>query len=132
MLIGVQKSIADWAKNLGFEGSYNIQKGQDTPFGWWLADKCVACSQRFFHSLLVFAFFSVADTDRMVFSKVREALGLDRCHFQVCVCVCVFVVVFVRVWPIDGCGSILYCHYNLLIGRQHLRPRLAARHSTTS
>lgn len=54
---GLKKSIAEWAKEKGFEGGMNIQKGEDTPFGFWLAEK-------------------------LVFNKVREALGLDRCHFQ--------------------------------------------------
>lgn len=69
-LLILQKSLAEWAKGVGFQGSYNIQKGEDTPFGWWLADKYCSLAP----SLIC----------RVVFSTVKKALGLDRCHFQVC------------------------------------------------
>lgn len=51
---GVKKTIATWAKAKGLEGNYKIENGQSTPWGWWLAN-------------------------HIVFSKVHQALGLDRC-----------------------------------------------------
>ena len=54
---GLKKSIATWAKEVGLKGSSAIMQNADVPWGWWLANK-------------------------LVFGKVRVALGLDRCHFQ--------------------------------------------------
>jgi len=53
----VKKMIAEWAKKIGFEGSYAEQKGEWKPWGWWLANT-------------------------IVFDKVREALGLTRCRLM--------------------------------------------------
>lgn len=53
---GVKKSISTWAKAKGLEGGYAIQKGEGTPWGWWLANQ-------------------------LVFGKVKEALGLDRTRY---------------------------------------------------
>jgi len=53
---GVKKSIAEWAKSKGLEGNYAIQRGDWEPWGWWLANQ-------------------------LVFSKVKEALGLDRTRY---------------------------------------------------
>ena len=75
---GLKAKIASWAKGVGLKGNYRRQmgyasewsnscmyafviyfpshSGSGTPFGWTLAN-------------LVF------------FKKVRQALGLDRCHF---------------------------------------------------
>lgn len=50
---GLKKTIATWAKAKGLEGNLSKQAGGSLPWGWWLADK-------------------------LVFSKVRDLLGLDR------------------------------------------------------
>jgi long-subunit acyl-CoA synthetase (AMP-forming) len=49
----LRKKIAAWAKRVGLEGGYAAQQGRPRPRGYWLAD-------------------------RIVFSKVREKLGLDK------------------------------------------------------
>lgn len=54
----LKKKIAAWARKKGLEGGYAHQKGQPMPFLYGLAGK-------------------------MVFSKVREKLGLDRCKIFV-------------------------------------------------
>jgi long-chain-fatty-acid--CoA ligase ACSBG len=54
---GLKSRISSWAKNIGFRANYTKQSGgSGTPFGWTLAK-------------VIF------------FKKVRQALGLDRCHF---------------------------------------------------
>jgi len=53
---GFKKTIAEWAKGKRLEGNYAQQRGEDVPWGWWLANT-------------------------LVFSKVKEALGLDRTRF---------------------------------------------------
>jgi long-chain-fatty-acid--CoA ligase ACSBG len=53
----LKSRISSLAKNVGFRANYNKQLGgSGTPFGWTIAN-------------VVF------------FKKVRQALGLDRCHF---------------------------------------------------
>eukprot|EP00163_Fabomonas_tropica_P027940 TRINITY_DN552_c1_g1_i9.p1 TRINITY_DN552_c1_g1~~TRINITY_DN552_c1_g1_i9.p1 ORF type:complete len:539 (-),score=216.28 TRINITY_DN552_c1_g1_i9:250-1866(-) len=54
---GMKKSIATWAKKKGLEAGYAEQKGGSRPFGFWFANK-------------------------LVFSKLKTALGLDRCRYQ--------------------------------------------------
>eukprot|EP01118_Nematostelium_gracile_P005033 TRINITY_DN1602_c0_g1_i1.p1 TRINITY_DN1602_c0_g1~~TRINITY_DN1602_c0_g1_i1.p1 ORF type:complete len:652 (+),score=230.05 TRINITY_DN1602_c0_g1_i1:66-2021(+) len=55
---GITKSIAGWAKSTGLAANTAIQSGKqnDVPWGFWLADK-------------------------VVFEKVKAALGLDRARF---------------------------------------------------
>lgn len=55
---GLKKKIAAWGRSVGLEGGYADQKGQPRPLLWGLANK-------------------------LVFSKVRERLGLDQC--RICV-----------------------------------------------
>mmetsp|Transcript_24945 Transcript_24945/g.34928 ORF Transcript_24945/g.34928 Transcript_24945/m.34928 type:complete len:654 (+) Transcript_24945:87-2048(+) len=52
-ITGWKKSLSDWAKQKGLEGSYAEQKGQDKPWGWFIANK-------------------------VVFENVKKELGLDR------------------------------------------------------
>eukprot|EP01136_Pigoraptor_vietnamica_P024853 Opistho-1_new@78237 len=52
---GFKKTIASWAKKKGLKGNMAVQEGKSKPHGWWLANK-------------------------LVFSKVKEGLGLDRCR----------------------------------------------------
>lgn len=49
----LRKKIAAWAKGVGLEGGYAVQQGRPKPALYWLAD-------------------------RLVFSKVKERLGLDQ------------------------------------------------------
>ena len=55
---GLKKKIAAWAKGVGLEGGYAEQNGAGKPMFYGLANK-------------------------LVFSKVREALGLDQCRVQI-------------------------------------------------
>ncbi|MCP4810240.1 MAG: AMP-binding protein [Proteobacteria bacterium] len=55
---GMKKKIGAWAKGVGLEGGYAAQNGESLPFFYGLANK-------------------------LVFSKVREALGLDQCRVQI-------------------------------------------------
>jgi len=55
---GLKKMIAKWARKKGLAGGMAEQHGKSLPFGYGLAEK-------------------------LVFSKVRERLGLDRCRVQI-------------------------------------------------
>ncbi len=55
---GLKKKISAWARGVGLRGGYADQEGKAKPFGYGLANK-------------------------LVFSKVKEKLGLDRCRFQI-------------------------------------------------
>eukprot|EP00117_Sycon_ciliatum_P028595 scpid46201/ scgid22946/ Long-chain-fatty-acid--CoA ligase ACSBG2; Acyl-CoA synthetase bubblegum family member 2 len=52
---GVKGAIGRWARGIGLEGGYSKQKGGETPFGWWFANK-------------------------MVFETIKQKMGLDECR----------------------------------------------------
>jgi long-subunit acyl-CoA synthetase (AMP-forming) len=52
----LKKKIAAWARGVGLRAGYAKQKGEPMPFGYWLAKK-------------------------LVFDKVRKALGMERAWF---------------------------------------------------
>lgn len=52
---GLRRMIANWAKRVGLEGGYAEQRGESKPFGYGLAR-------------------------RLVYTKVKKALGLDECR----------------------------------------------------
>jgi long-chain-fatty-acid--CoA ligase ACSBG len=51
---GVKRVLADWAKRKGLDGNQNFLRNESMPWGWSLANM-------------------------LVFKKVREALGFQRC-----------------------------------------------------
>lgn len=53
---GLMRSVADWAKTIGFEGAYAEQNKQDKPWGWTIANL-------------------------LVLDKVKQNLGFDRVRF---------------------------------------------------
>lgn len=55
---GLKKKIATWARKVGLEGGYAEQEGKSRGLSYKIADK-------------------------LVFSKVKAKLGLDRCRFQI-------------------------------------------------
>jgi long-subunit acyl-CoA synthetase (AMP-forming) len=55
---GLKKKIATWARGVGLRGGYALQNNKPLPLFWGVANK-------------------------LVFSKVREALGLDQCRIAI-------------------------------------------------
>ncbi|KJE96538.1 hypothetical protein CAOG_06845 [Capsaspora owczarzaki ATCC 30864] len=51
---GFSQRVAGWAKEIGLEGNMRVERGESVPWGWSLANA-------------------------LVFSNIRQALGLDRC-----------------------------------------------------
>lgn len=54
---GYKKTISSWAQSVGYEGSRSILEDRPKPWGWWFANK-------------------------LLFSKVKGELGLDRCRIN--------------------------------------------------
>jgi long-chain-fatty-acid--CoA ligase ACSBG len=52
---GLKKKLSTWAKDIGLRGSYAIQRGESTPWGWTIANTLL--------------------------KKVKVALGLDQCRY---------------------------------------------------
>jgi long-subunit acyl-CoA synthetase (AMP-forming) len=55
---GLKKKIATWARKVGLEGGFAMQRGEPVPLSYAIAKK-------------------------LVFDKVRLALGLDKCQIQI-------------------------------------------------
>ena len=55
---GLKKKIGAWARGIGLRGGYAMQQDKPLPLFWGVADK-------------------------LVFSKVKDALGLDQCHIAI-------------------------------------------------
>jgi len=56
--VGLRRKLVNWAKRVGLENGYRAQKGLPKTFSYKLAD-------------------------RLIYSKVKKALGLDRCRYQI-------------------------------------------------
>jgi len=37
----IMRAVADFAKEVGFEGNKKIEEGQNLPWGWWLSNVLV-------------------------------------------------------------------------------------------
>ena len=55
---GLRRKLVNWAKRVGLENGYRAQQGLPKTFSYKLAD-------------------------RLIYSKVKKALGLDRCRYQI-------------------------------------------------